>query len=71
MSQHWICYAERECYHGGWMIGENEHGDLFVPRRDQGVSWRRFNQWNPLHWLAYWNSKRRNELAWLESNPDR
>jgi hypothetical protein len=63
-----------------WLIGEDENADWWVPYPDgQGVfsvpaparaphtdwQWTRFNRWNPLHWLRYWNSRRRNQVVFL------
>lgn len=67
MNHQWMAWADRDLYHGEWMLGEDENGDLFVPGRTQDAPWRRFNPRNPLHWLAYWKSKRVNSLAWLEA----
>lgn len=55
----------------GWLVGEDENADLWVPyrrgdivtRREYG--WVRFNRWNPLHWLRFWNSRRRNQVVFL------
>jgi hypothetical protein len=69
MNHQWIGDADRNLYEGGWLIGEDENGDLFVPRKQADAPWRRFNERNPLHWLAYFNSRRRGIVAWLEVMP--
>jgi hypothetical protein len=64
----WIGHADRVFDTGAAMfiLGEDEHGDLFVPGRTPQDSWRPFSPRNPRHWLAYWHSKKKNTLAWLE-----
>lgn len=58
---------------GGWIIGEDENADWWVPYRRADIvtrdeyGWVRFNRWNPTHWLRYWNSRRRNQVAFLSS----
>jgi hypothetical protein len=53
-----VCYNTRQ-----WLIGEDENADWWVIRHDD--SWIRFNRRNPLHWLCYWNSRRRNQVVFL------
>jgi hypothetical protein len=65
---HWMETAERVCKEG-WLIGEDERGDLYVPHYHSpfGIHYTRFRKRNPLHWLAYWNSWRKSEIVMLES----
>lgn len=67
---HWMETAERIQWdeESLWLVGEDDYGDLWVPYvpTDMRPYWDRFCRWNPLHWVCYWNSKRRNEIVWLE-----
>lgn len=70
----WTADAERvsDCA-GIGLLGEADDGEFYVRRyQDPWVGigwWRRFSPRNPLHWLAYWRSRRRNELVMLEVIP--
>jgi hypothetical protein len=55
-----------------YILGQDEDGDIFVPlcwAHPEDI-YRPFNRWIPLHWLAYFNSWRRREIATLERNPE-
>jgi len=75
MSDYWM--EDAECTypydHSRWIIGQDDGGYLWVPYRRAPEAaghvvywWRRFQRWNPIDQVKYWNSKRRNELAFLE-----
>lgn len=51
-----------------WLLGEDQHADWWVPYApsDMRPHWDRFNKWNPLHWVCYWNSRRRNQVVFLD-----
>ena len=66
MSDMWMGDADRICHEGrAPLLGEDDYGDLWVGS-DQSGGWRRYSPRKPLHRLAYWRSKRRNVLVWLE-----
>lgn len=46
------------------LVGECENGHWWVQRGDRW--WVRFSRWNPLHWAWWWNSRRRNQVVFLE-----
>lgn len=64
-KEHWMANAEYiyPPRGRGWIIGEDERADLWVPLR-HGL-WRRFKRYNPLHWLSYLHSRRRNQVVML------
>lgn len=72
-NEYWMANAEYVNVNDGpsWLIGEDENAHWWVSYRDGRVPWRteylwaRFNRYNPLHWLRYWNSKRRNQVVFL------
>ncbi len=76
MTGHWMETAERVRWdeRTQWIVGEDERGELWVPYRAADVvshieyRWGLFNRWNLLDWLRFWNSRRRNEVVWLELN---
>jgi len=70
MNHQWIADVERDLYRGGWLLGEDENGDLFVPGKTPDAPWRCFSERNPLHWLAYLHSRLRGVVAWLEAYPE-
>lgn len=51
------------------LIGEDENADWWVPYRwgdtPHRDCWKRFDRRNPLDWLHYWNSRRRNQVVFL------
>lgn len=80
MPANWIedCdYVYNVCQHetGGrpsrYILGQDDNGDLFVPMNwgHPDELYKPFNQWVPLHWLAYLNSRLRKEMATLEQVP--
>lgn len=49
------------------ILGEDQHGDLYVPSKTRAEWWdRRFNPWNPMHWPYYLRSRITNHVAFLE-----
>ncbi|MFV8051553.1 MULTISPECIES: hypothetical protein [Mycobacteriaceae] len=69
-KEHWMANAELIYWdeEDRWIIGEDDNGDLWVPfvPADMRPCWDRFSRWNPLHWFCYWNSRRRNEMVFLD-----
>jgi hypothetical protein len=63
-----ICQHETGGDRSRYILGMDADGDLFVPLAfaHPDELYRPFNRWIPLHWLAYFNSWRRRELATLE-----
>ena len=71
-TNHWMADADFIGVTTGrrpWLIGEDENGHWWVPchwrdtvRQD---GWRRFHRYNPLDWLSYLNSRRRNQVVFL------
>ena len=50
------------------ILGEDEHGDLFVPSRTRCDWWdRRFQPLNPLHWSYWLRSRRTRRIAFLDA----
>lgn len=48
------------------LLGEDEHGFLWVPTKGGTRSWRRFSPWLPRHWLFYLNSRETRLMTYLE-----
>lgn len=49
------------------ILGEDDHGDLFVPSLTRPEYWdRRFAWWKPTHWPYYVRSRLTNRVAFLE-----
>lgn len=63
-----ICQHETGGRPSRYILGQDHDGDLFVPLNfcHPDEFYRPFNRWIPLHWLAYFNSWRRREIANLE-----
>lgn len=67
---HWM--EDAEYVYEGDYIGECDNGDLWVRSRNPMIRlylperWERFDRRNPLHWLAYWRSRRAGRVVWLE-----
>lgn len=74
MFRYWLLYKEpwymdvEYVSEGDWRIlGEDEHGSLYVPSRTRWL-WldRKFNKWNPFHWKYYLRSRLTRRIAFLE-----
>lgn len=73
MSEHWTARAERVT-DGDWRIlGEDDHGDMFVPwgfipgSEPVIYGWHDlYNPWNPTHWRFWLRSRRTLRIAFLE-----
>lgn len=69
-DEHWLVTAESIYWDDDdkWIVGEDNNGDLWVPcvPTDMRPYWERFSRWNPLHWLCYWNSRRRGQVIFLD-----
>lgn len=65
---HNICQHETNGPRSRYILGQDENGDLYVPMHwgHPDELYRPFNGWIPLHWLAYFNSWWRREMAELE-----
>ena len=51
------------------LLAEHEDGDLYVPSRTRADWWdRKFNPRNPTHWVYWLRSRRRNNVAMIESS---
>ena len=68
MREYWTANADRVT-DGNWRIlGEDEWGELVVPRSPE--RWQgRFNPWNPMHWRFWLRSRLTNRLAFVEQGP--
>jgi len=73
MSEHWTVRAIergswRVCWGHDWLLGEDERGDLCIPRgRDV---WRgRYDRRNPTHWPFWLHSRLRRRIVWVETMP--
>lgn len=70
MQHHWIGDAEYlfcDDPRARWLIGEDTNGEWWIRERPDDM-WRTFNRWNPLHWLRYWTSRRRGQVAFLNDD---
>lgn len=74
-NEHWTATADRVTDGDPRILGEDERGDLWVPRHTQWArQWvnrepwwdRRFNPRNPLHWRFWARSRFTNRIAFLE-----
>lgn len=72
-NEYWMANADYLGVHENvrWLIGEDENAEWWVPYQRADIvtrvqfAWIRFNKWNPRHWFHYWNSRRRNQVAFL------
>jgi hypothetical protein len=68
MSEHWLETADYVTDGDPRIIGQDDHGDLFVPSRRRPEFWdRRLNLWKPTHWPYYLRSRLTNRVAFLET----
>lgn len=70
MKTHWMTSANLIYWNeqDRWLLGEDDRADWWVPHvpTDMRPYWDRFCWWNPLHWICYLNSRRRNEVVFLD-----
>jgi hypothetical protein len=63
---YWTETADRDG--GADVLGEDENGVLWVPSRRRDGWWdRRLDLRRPAHWPAYWRSRRRGSIAFIET----
>jgi hypothetical protein len=68
MSEHWLEDADYVTDGDPRIIGQDDHGDLFVPSRTRPGYWdRRLNLWKPTHWPFYLRSRLTGRVAFLET----
>lgn len=71
--KHWLETADHVSSGDPRIIGQDEHGDLYVPALGthsltvDAVWNRRLNLWHPLHWRYYLRSRITGRVAFLES----
>lgn len=69
-TDYWMANAELIYWNeqDRWLLGEDQHADWWVPFVPSDIRpyWDRFNKWNPLHWVCYWNSRRRKQVVFLD-----
>jgi hypothetical protein len=70
VKEHWMAKADMIYWDekDQWILGEDQNGDLWVPfvPSDSRPYWDGFDWWNPLHWVCYWNSRRRKRVVFLD-----
>lgn len=70
MKTDWMADAELIYWneYDQWLLGEDQHGDWWIPYVPvhRAPHWERYNRWNPTHWACYWNSRRRNQIVFLD-----
>ena len=72
MSEHWTARTERVTSGDFRVLGEDDRGDLYVPRvclySGQPVPYWHdlYNPWNPTHWRYWLRSRVTMRIAFLE-----
>lgn len=66
-DEHWTARADRVADGDHRILGEDDHGDLWVPASWNTAWWsRRLDLRRPSHWIYYLRSRLTRRIAWLE-----